>query len=216
MVNQADNERYLKAFALHLVGESEKPLEFYPPTYQQIALLLDGSIEKKENVFIPFNQPCIWGPKSKELEEVVWTFSHMPDLIEMEQCGAPIGLGRIISAQEEPYDFYISIPPRSGPVLSIVYIAYGLTIHIPLETKKYLSNKVQGKKNLPDEYLRAEKELEEKFLGKTGLEDMNNLIYELNNTPTKEVYEWARDSYQKMQSGVTQNTLNISTVLNPE
>lgn len=189
--NIPDNGLYLKDFALHLVGKSEKPIAFYPPTYQQIAFLIDRGVSKIKKISIPFNQPCIWGPKSKELEEIIEDLSilgfYSPVL--MEKTGDALGLERAIYAREEPYTIIHEGPPLG--ILEPVIIG----INAATQAKRYLSNKIHGKKNLPDEYIRAEKELKEKFLGKTGLKEMDILIEELTQLPKREIYELASEIY---------------------
>lgn len=195
-MKSTDNEAYLRDFALHLIGKSEKPIEFYPPDYQQMAFLIDREIPKKADVSISFNQPCIWGPKSKELEETFEELSMMPGYspIMMAKTGDKLGMNRVIYAREEPY----RIIPGGPPVL--VVDAVLIPINAILQTGKYVLNKINGRKNLPEEYLRAENDLKEKFLGKKGLEEMDLLIEEYNNLPTKDVYEFALELHAEETS----------------
>ncbi|MBU4300270.1 MAG: hypothetical protein KKB09_03530 [Nanoarchaeota archaeon] len=191
MRRTTDNEKYLRDFVLHLVGKSKKPIEFYPPDYQQIAFLIDKEIPKKENVYIPFNQPCIWGPKSKELEETIEELSIMGcySPIAMDRTNDKLGIKRVIYAREEHYRI-MPVGP-SIPVIDLFYIPANAL----WQTRKFLSNKINGRKNLPEEYARAEKELKEKYLGKIGLEEMDLLIEEYTNFPIKDIYKFAQETH---------------------
>lgn len=177
---------------LHLLRSADKPLLRYPPDYQQLAFLVDRSIRKKNpEAKIKFDKSLLGNPFSTDVENNVTNFAIL-ELIETKIDKKHMTPLESLSTTERPY---FDNPVMLNPIFSIPFIL--------LETARYASNKIRGKKNLPIEYKRAEKELKENFLGQEGLKEMERLAKKYAQTSLPELYAQALALHEKETSSST-------------
>lgn len=183
-----NRNEYVEAFMLYLLESADRPVSYYPHDYQKIAFLVDRNIKNKKDPDAKINfDVSWWGPHSTELKSTITTLACI-ELVKI-QSDKNYTLQKAISPQEIKYFDLFNDPIMHNPFLVLPYIV--------AETTKYFSNKVRGKKNLPFIYKRAKKQLKEKFLGKDGVKEMESLVKTFSQTPIKDVYEQAKEIYNK-------------------
>lgn len=205
-LDEDSNDRYIQDVILQILKNSKEPIFEKPPNIQQMSLIVDRNIEKKEKVEIEFDG-FFMAPRSSKVNGAIESllFDYPPvihlETMRTKESAVP---KKIIDAHEKPYF-------RTGERPPTIFEPFLIVIEKAFQTSKYMSDSLTGGRNLPPEYLLAEIELEEKFLGKKGLEQMNEEIKKCLQLSERELYTQSHKIYFEEHPDVLKETVSVKS-----